>query len=239
MYSLLPSLPAQSFTELAELADALLGVADELQVDIVDGAFVPAISWPFTKTDPKIELTKLQSLIEHYRVEIDCMVMHPEQYLNLFVELGIPRVIVHVGSTDNLAAVFDHTVRHTYTLGLAFTNDVPLDGVIQHIDSGSVDFIQIMGIRRVGMQGQPFDERTLGTAHMLRERYPDLEIAVDGSVNAQTIPKLKAAGVNRFAPGSAIAKQKNPRAAFEQLRALIDTHRFENSSGDTTDYKLQ
>lgn len=218
-FSLVPSLPAQSFEELSSLADALDDVATELQIDIVDGVFVPATSWPFTEQNPRAALERIGGFVDRYQIEIDCMIMHPEQYLDLFALLKIPRVIVHMGSTELYTDIIEHAHVHGYKLGFAFTNDIPIETVDPFISS--IDFVQIMGIKHVGKQGQPFDERTLETARRLRTAYPELEIAVDGSVNKDTILPLKEAGVNRFAPGSAVAKQNDPKAAYTELLALL------------------
>ena len=164
-------------------------------------------------------LAQLAPLTENFQIEMDCMVMEPEQYLDTFVSLQIPRVIIHYGSTEQFAVIAKHAATHSYALGLAFTNDAPLEEVKALIPQ--VSFIQIMGIKEVGKQGQPFDERTLETARTLRAEYPDLEIAVDGHVNKETIVPLKEVGVNRFAPGSAIAKQSDPKAAYEELVAMV------------------
>lgn len=219
MISVVPSLPAQSFEELKKLADSLAGEANELQVDIVDGEFVPAISWPFTEPDPIAALQRLHELPASFSIGLDCMIMYPEKYLDSFLEAGIQRVIVHMRSTDKYEDIIAHAHAHGYTLGIALTNDVPLEELKPYIDK--IDFVQIMGIKHVGSQGQPFDERVLITARVLREQYPDLVIAVDGSVNETTIVKLKEAGVNRFAPGSAIAKQIDPKSAYLKLVSLV------------------
>jgi ribulose-phosphate 3-epimerase len=219
MISIVPSLPAASFSEIQALAVSLRGCVPMLQIDIVDGKFVPALSWPFTEENLKEELTKLKEVGEAFDIEMDCMVQMPEQYLDMFVELGVARVIVHMGSTDVYEEIIAHARTHGYKIGIAFTNDIPLSDVEKHIPS--IDFVQIMGIAHVGKQGQPFDERTLETAKILRLKYPDLEIAVDGSVNKDTIALLHQAGVNRFAPGSAIAKQDDPKAAYLELKALV------------------
>lgn len=217
--TVVPSLPAQSFGELCALADALEDVAKELQVDMVDNVFVPAMSWPFTADDPRHELLRLRELSDRFLIELDCMLMRPEQYLDLFVELAVPRVIVHMGSTELYTDIIEHAHTHNYKLGFAFTNDVPLETITPFI--AAIDFVQIMGIKHVGTQGQPFDERTLATASKLRLEYPDLEIAVDGSVNKDTILRLREAGVNRFAPGSSVAKQADPKVAYEELVAML------------------
>ena len=218
-YSIVPSLPAQSYGELTMLLDALQGISDGFQIDIVDGKFVPLISWPFTEKDPIASLEQLKVYAEQYELEIDCMVMNPEQYLDTFVEVGFQRVIIHYGSTDAYDEIFAHSKKHGYKLGIAGTNDIPIEDLISSFEK--VDFVQIMGIARVGEQGQPFDKRTLETVAKLRDLYPELEIAVDGSVNEETIPRLLAAGVNRFAPGSAIAKARDPVNSYKHLKDMI------------------
>lgn len=214
-----PSLPAHSFDELNALAGAVVGDVTELQVDIVDGKFVHAVSWPFTESEPLAELRKLKNFTHDFSIEVDCMVMKPERYLNLFVELGVSRVIMHMRSTEVYERIIEHARTHGYKVGIAFTNDVPFEEYAALIPK--IDFVQVMGIAVVGAQGQPFDERTLETVSHLRSVFPELEIAVDGSVNKETIVPLKEAGVTRFAPGSAIAKQEDPKAAYHQLCALV------------------
>jgi len=219
--SVVPSLPAASFDEIVALCEALHGIASEIQIDIVDGEFVPHTSWPFTEADidPIESLQLLAPYANQFSLEIDCMVRNPEKYLDTFVELGIKRVIVHIGSTDAYADIITHSRDHEYTLGFAITNDIPLDNLLVYIDD--ISYVQLMGIAHVGQQGQPFDERTLSRARALREQFPDLEIAVDGAVNMQTMPQLYAAGVTRFAPGSAIAKTADPAESYKQLSALV------------------
>lgn len=217
--SVTPSLPAANLDELLALGRALAGVAPELQVDLVDGEFAPARSWPFTDAaDPVASLASLAPLAAAFALEFDCMLCSPERYLDAFAALGAARVVVHHGSTEQLGACATHARAHGYRLGLGVTNDVPLATIEQHLQH--VSYVQLMGIAVVGAQGQPFDARTIPRAAELRALYPMLEIAVDGSVNAETIPHLRAAGVNRFAPGSAIARAADPAAAYRALAAL-------------------
>ncbi|MFT7507098.1 MAG: ribulose-phosphate 3-epimerase [Acidimicrobiales bacterium] len=217
--TVVPSLPAVSFSEIESLCKALEGVAREIQVDIVDGKFVPLVSWPFTEEDPVTALSQLSQFTDSFSLEMDCMVCNPEQYLDIFVTLGVKRVAIHVGSTQAYAEIISHAKKHGYRLGFALTNDTPLDVVLQYIDE--IEYVQLMGIKEVGQQGQPFDVRTLARARELRAQFPELEIAVDGSVNANTMPQLYAAGVTRFAPGSAIAKTENPADSYKQLLSLV------------------
>ncbi len=217
--SFVPSFPAPTFAALEEQFVALAGVSAGFQVDIVDGVFVPHTSWPFTEAHPLEAFASLLPYSSQFILEVDCMVQEPFQYLDAIVAAGAKRVIVHIGSTTEFSLILAHAATYGYTLGIAATADVPLHEIEALIPE--VGFIQLMGIAAVGQQGQPFDERTLLRARHLRARYPDLEIATDGAVNADTIARLYAAGVNRFAPGSAITKAADPAAAYRSLVALL------------------
>lgn len=217
--SLVPSLPAASFETLANLLRQLRGVVKAFQVDIVDGIFVPHTFWPFTEADPQRALASLAPFTTDFSLELDCMVREPLQYLDTIAALPAKRVIVHVGSTHDYGAIVAHAQTHHYRLGIAATADVPLAELTALIPQ--FDYVQLMGIAKVGSQGQPFDTRILPYARALRTTFPELEIAVDGAVNADTIPQLYAAGVNRFAPGSAIAKADDPVAAYRELAQLV------------------
>ncbi len=216
--SLLPSYPAPDKQSLFAVMDVLVGISDGFQVDIVDGEFVPAVSWPFSATGA-IELLELKKYSSGYELEVDCMVEDPGRYLDIFVETGFKRVVLHLGSSDKLITTKDFLQDEGLLVGLAFTNDANWSKVASLIPD--FDYVQVMGIKEVGKQGQPFDERTYETVRKLRKQFPDLEIAVDGGVNAKTIPQLVESGATRLAPGSAITKSEDKIAAYKQLQSLI------------------
>ncbi len=218
--SVVPSLPAKSFTEIKSLCTALKNISSELQVDIVDGKYAPFKSWPFTEEENiHTELLRLKQFTNDFDIEMDCMVQNPEQYLNTFMDLGVKRVVIHVGSTNKYTEIITHSKRHSYQLGFALTNDTSMELLLKYIDE--ISYIQIMGIKEIGKQGQPFDLRTLSRVREIRALFPDLEIAVDGAVNKKTIEDLLKAGVTRFAPGSAVAKTKNPAQSYKHLLSLV------------------
>ena len=216
--SLLPSLPAKNFQEHLDLVRSIGGELDELQVDLVDGLFAPMVSWPCNELDPHEELMRLKEFPTYLKLEMDCMVYEPEQYLNVFIELNVSKVIIHFGSTKYYRAIIKKLHGYDIEVGLAFTNDVVINELRELIEQ--FDFVQVMGIKSVGSQGQPFDQRTLKTIKIIRTSYPDMTIAVDGAVNHETIPLLRGAGANRFAPGSAIAAAADPQAAYRALLNL-------------------
>jgi ribulose-phosphate 3-epimerase len=213
-YSIAPSIPAQSFVEVEALLTSLRGVAPEIQIDIVDGVFAPQASWPFTDDEGVSALSRLSPHAPYFAFEIDCMCMNPEQYLDIFAA-----IIVHAGSTDNYKACILHGEQHGYAVGLALLNSTPWEYVEATLPHFA--FVQVMGIEHIGVQGQPFDVRTLATIRRLRSEFPHLDIAVDGAVNEHTIPDLLAAGANRFAPGSAITRAENQSVSYKQLSHMV------------------
>jgi ribulose-phosphate 3-epimerase len=217
-YSLAPSLPASSWEELFSLWEAFEGTLSELQIDIVDGEFAPHVTWPFTESVGVNAITRAR-IFAPTELEIDCMCMHPETYLELFRQLGVERVVIHAESTAEYDACLSHRSEHGYRMGLGIMNTTPETLIHELIPR--FDYVQVMGIAKIGAQGQPFDERTLDTVASLRARYPEREIAIDGAVNSETIPRLLRVGANRFAPGSAIAKAPNPVLAYKQLLELL------------------
>lgn len=217
--TLAPSIPAQSFTQIESLFLSLTGVASEVQVDLVDGVFAPFVSWPFTEAGAIKELFKLQKYADVFDIEIDCMSMHPEKYLDAFVALGVSRVIVHAGTTSVFEDCIAHACANGYAIGLGILNSTPMEVLTTYAEV--IDFVQVMGIEHIGQQGQPFDVRTLETVKTIRSLYPRLEIAVDGAVNKDTIPALVEAGVNRFTPGSAIVASENPSQAYRELARMV------------------
>lgn len=215
---IVPSLPARSGSELQAWAESLEGTASILQIDIVDGVFANPASWPFVEDDVETAWSQLLLLQKDFEVEVDCMVREPLHYLNTLIEHGVQRVVVHWGSMSDVDPVIEHARLHGYQLGLAITNDDPLKDVLEVVPEFA--WVQVMGIAQVGTQGQGFDPRTIRTVRELHMRFPKLVVAVDGSVNAATLPLLKLAGAGRFAPGSAISRADDPVQAYKQLFAL-------------------
>lgn len=215
--AIIPKTKEHLFTSVAKLD----GAASQIQIDLVDGIFVPhaAPSWPWaTNTFVDEMYTTFADLSETLSLEIDLMVARPEEYIEELVSASVARVVVHAGSTDNFDALFAF---HSHVqIGLAFKNDTPLDLLDAYHDR--IHFVQCMGIAEIGVQGNPFDERVLARIADIHTRYPSLEIAVDGGVSAETIPRLKSAGATRLISGSAILGSVNPPEALSNLQKIAD-----------------
>ncbi len=218
-----PSYPAPDWETLQSALGDLVGVASAFQIDMVDGVFAPSVSWPFSDLSSTFQsaIAQLKPYIDQFEFEFDCMVSEPLQYLDVLQQSGAKRIIVHYGSTDNYQACLEHAHTNEYMLGLALLPTTNLEVSAELVSQFS--FVQVMGIAKVGKQGQPFATEALGLIRQLRAKFPGLEIAVDGGVNAHTIPDLVAAGATRLAPGSAVIAQNNRAEAYQGLVDLVNS----------------
>jgi ribulose-phosphate 3-epimerase len=144
--------------------------------------------------------------------EIDLMIAEPEKHIEEWLPLGASRLIFHIESIKNYELFFGHDFfvegarqiggQTVIEVGIAIDPGTPLEKIETYI--AKVDFVQCMGIAKIGYQGEPFDERVLDHINALRIKYPNLPISVDGGVTIESAPLLRAAGANRLVSGSAI-----------------------------------
>lgn len=214
MNTIIPAIIPESRVHLAVTLQTLAPFAKEVQIDIVDGVFVPSVSWPYCETS---SIAEIESLIQNFDVELDCMFVKPEAVLPEYLALGVGKVIVHVESTDALQEIALLKSAYDFKLGLSISNDTPLEVLTDHL--AYADYVQLMGIAQIGSQGQPFDTRVIDRVRLLHNQYPELLISIDGSMNAETIPLVRSAGASRFVVGSAILGAENPQEAYETLVA--------------------
>jgi ribulose-phosphate 3-epimerase len=193
--------------------------APEVQIDVLDGVLIGEASWPYGSDQKAGAPEDLKELAQAFKIEVDLMIAHPVVEIPRWIEGGVTRVVAHFESHDQLRDVIALKQHLGCVLGVAVVNDTPLENLFPYISD--IDFVQLMGIDQIGAQGRPFDSRVLSRIESLKEKYPHLEISIDGSVNRETLPQLVKAGATRFAVGSAILGAENPRAAYQELFALL------------------
>lgn len=218
MITIVPAIIPQSEASLQKSLDIVQPCTRSVQIDIVDGRFVPSVSWPYLGD---CVIGDLKPIIASYDVEFDLMVEQPELVCEEYVSAGASRVVIHIESVEDIEPIVALKRRYDFKLGLSLNNDTDIAYLMKY--RPYADYIQCMGIARIGTQGNPFDERVLSRITFLREMYPEMEIAVDGSVHHETLPKLINAGATRFAVGSAILKAQEPCEAYHALLALGQT----------------
>lgn len=213
MYQIIPAILPKVQSEVNQKTKAVLGLVSCVQIDVCDGKFVP------TKTAFR-ELPFLEGI----EYELDLMIDQPEQVIESYVELQPARIIIHLESVQDHVKLFlalEH-IRGIIEVGLSISNSTPEAVLEKYIED--CDFIQLMGIEKIGYQGQSFDESVIERIAYFHRKYPDLPISVDGSVNETTINRLASAGATRFVVGSALFAQGNPEENIGKLQELLQSH---------------
>lgn len=213
---MIPIVPAIIPTSKNDLITQLerLSFAPEVHVDVVDGKFVPKVSWP---CEPVGDPVSLKESLDTFTLEVDLMIENPLKAAVDWVTAGADMLVFHAETID--LENFKNFSEFTHiTTSIATHGDTTIETLLEY--AHYADGIQLMGIKEIGAQGQPFDDSVLEIIKTVKNTYPDKPITVDGSVNAETIERVVQSGADRVIVGSAITLQDEPYAAYEALCAL-------------------
>lgn len=220
MSPIVPAIIPKTFKDLEETCAQISAFTHEVQVDIVDGNFVPFSSWPYDETG---SISDLKSLTEEFLIEMDLMIQQPEETVEEYLKAGVRRIVIHLESTESVRKISQLKHNYDFRLGLSLNNDTDIQNLYEVIEYA--DYVQVMGIKDIGSQGQPFDTRVLDRIQDLKKKFSRLMVSIDGSVNHETLLDIVKAGVDRCAVGSAILKSENmDEAYFEMERIFTDHH---------------
>ena len=210
-----PSLLAADFLHLdSELEMINRSEAQWLHLDVMDGVFVPNISFGFPVLVAVAK--KCQKALDvHY------MIVHPEQYIKQTAKLGAMMMNVHVEACTHLHRTVQEIHNAGMKAGVTLNPASPVSLLEDIIDD--VDMVLLMSVNP-GFGGQKFIENTIQKVKRLRrlidERGANVLIEVDGGVQAETAPRLVQAGVDVLVSGSYVFKSPTPEQTIHQLCAL-------------------
>jgi ribulose-phosphate 3-epimerase len=206
----IPAILTDDPAKLAEMARQAKGYAGYLQLDIMDGRFVPSHS-----------ITCQQAAAVSFEIpwEVHLMMEKPEQQLECFKQAGARKVIFHYEATDSAGEVISQARRLGLGVGLAVNPETPVSAVLPLLkDVDSVLFLAV----HPGFYGARFLPEVLGKIAELRRSRPDIEIGIDGGVKENNIKLIAGSGVNDIYVGSAIFLDSQPADAFRRLQALAN-----------------
>ncbi|MFA5936269.1 MAG: hypothetical protein WC822_00105 [Candidatus Paceibacterota bacterium] len=234
MIEIIPAILPKNYEDLKNKIALVRGIVPIVQIDICDGIFVPSNTWPFDSAQGKPFLDEHFNAIlneseglpfwEDIDFELDLMVSDVVENFDIYTKLGAKRIIFHVGAVGDLKEFknflegIDIYIREMMEIGISINIDTPLEKVFPLI--ANVDFVQCMGIDKVGFQGQEFDEKVIENIKILREKFPDIVISIDGGVNFETAPLLINAGVSRLIIGSSIFNTEDIIETIEEFKNL-------------------
>jgi len=212
-----PSILAADYGRLKEqVQEAQAAGVQALQIDVMDGHFVPNITF-----GPGI-VQAIRPLVSLF-LDVHLMITQPENFLQVFVQAGADRLIVHQETCPNLYRTLQSIRELGIEAGVALNPGTPIHSLEEVLELA--DLVQVMTVNP-GFGGQAFLYSQLDKIRRLREmldaRGLEIPIAVDGGIDATTAPRVVQAGASVLIAGSSVYNPKQPvKANLEALLASI------------------
>lgn len=210
-----PSLLSADFLNLQRDCDMLnRSAADWYHLDVMDGVFVPNISFgmPIIKAIRKATDKVL---------DVHLMIVQPERYVKDFKAVGADILTVHYEASTHLHRTLQAIKAEGMKAGVSLNPHTPVEVLEDVIED--LDLVLIMSVNP-GFGGQKFIERSIQKIERLKKmsatRNPNLIIEVDGGVNLETGKRLLAAGANALVAGNFVFSSDQPERTIQELKAL-------------------
>ena len=210
-----PSLLAADFARMADdLATIEAGGADWLHVDVMDGVFVPNLSFGVKVIETVRKLTKLP-------LDVHLMTVEPEKYFDSFAKAGANGLTIHVETAPHLHRQLMHIKELGCLAGATLNPSTSLESVREV--AGDLDLLLIMSVNP-GFGGQQFIAQSIDKIRRARQLLDSVGSAaileVDGGISRDTIRACHVAGATTFVAGNAVFSAASPAAEIRALRDL-------------------
>ena len=203
---------AADFLHLEKDVQLVNKYADLFHLDIMDGTFVPNISYGF----PVVEAI---SKIAEKPLDVHLMIINPENYIERFAKVGTAMLSFHLNATDKPAEALQQIRENGMKAGLVINPDLPVESLFPYLHL--CDYVLLMSVF-AGFGGQKFIEDTYDRIRTLKAEIErqglDISIEVDGGVSPENAQALIAAGAEILVAGSAVFKAEDPSEVIASMR---------------------
>jgi ribulose-phosphate 3-epimerase len=210
-----PSMLSADFLHLEKDVEMVNRYADIFHLDIMDGVFVPNLSYGF----PIVEAIARRA---EKPLDVHLMIVQPERYVDRFAAIGANMISFHLNATENPSAVLAQIRNHGVGAGLVINPDIPVEELYPYLKE--CDFVMLMGVY-AGFGGQKYIPETTQRIRSLKNEIVrqglDVKIEVDGGVTPENVSEIVGAGVDIVVAGSAVFKSSDPAAVIDGMRNCI------------------
>lgn len=208
-----PSILAADFGNLSRDCEIIdKSNADWLHLDVMDGLFVPNISFGMPIVSSIRKITKKP-------LDVHLMITKPERYIDKFIEIGSDILTVHIEATMEMDNILDKIKKSSIKSGIAINPDTPINKLEDYINK--VDLVCLMGVH-AGFGGQKFIEKTfdrlIELKGLINLKDSSTLIEIDGGVDNFNSQKLKSLGADILVAGSYIFKSPDINNAIDSLK---------------------
>ena len=213
MVKISPSILSADFAILgAEVEDIKKAGAEMAHIDVMDGMFVPNMSFAFPI------IASLKKVTDIF-LDVHLMIEKPERYINRFIDSGADLITFHLEATEDVDACIEMIKARGVKVAISVKPNTPIEAVYPYLDR--CDMILVMTVEP-GYGGQSLIPFCLDKVKTLRDeivaRGLNVDIQVDGGINEKTAPDAVKAGANVLVAGSAVFNYSDRKAAIDALR---------------------
>jgi ribulose-phosphate 3-epimerase len=208
LIAVIPAILTNDAEAFSKMVREAISYSKYVQVDIMDGQFVPSKS---------ITQEQIRGLPAGLKWEVHLMVLHPETQLDGYHKAGAVKVIFHFEATPDPLRVITAARKLGMEVGLAVNPETPVASILPLTEK--VDSVLFLAVHP-GFYGAKFIPEVLDKIRELRRAMPHLIIGIDGGVKENNIKQIANTGVNEIFVGSAILMQPDPGAAYRKLLLL-------------------
>jgi ribulose-phosphate 3-epimerase len=228
---IIPAILPEDFEHLENEIGHVHRAAKIVQIDVTDGKFAPSTTWPYNDEQDENWRELLNQHVglpywEELDFEVDLMVVDQIAAARDWISAGVTRIIPHIEALKDgdKAELFELKNQYNVQVVFALNPNTPNEALDEYLDIA--DGVQFMGNDNIGYHGMTLDARVYDKVRALRAKMDslgraDFPIAIDIGVTMETAPKLRDAGVTRFAAGSLTLNAADPVEVVAELSELL------------------